>query len=97
MWQPLSSPLGRTLQQEALWSVQWLAALLLAYGLQTTAWHLYLTLLVLQIHGCELINIIGHIVHLHYLTMERQPSPLTLCPPDMSVSLLLFRVHADVT
>ena len=96
MWQPLSSLLAM-LQEEALCFVQWLAALLLAYGLQTTTLLLYPTVLVLQIHGCELINIIGHIAQLCSLTMDHQPSPLTLCPPARSVSLFFLKVYTNTT
>ena len=62
-----------------------------------TTWHLYPALPVLQIYGCGWINTIGHIAFVHYLVMNCQPSPLTLCPPAMSVSLFLLGVRADVT
>ena len=79
-------------------SVQWLAALLLAYGSQTTVWRLYLTLLVLQIHGCELINIISHICAFKLLNYGLSTFPAYLMPaPATSVSLLFLRVHADIT
>ena len=96
MQQPLFS-LQAALQLEALQSVRQLAALMLTYDLQTSVWCLYLTFLVLQIHGCELINIIHYVTYLHYLSMGYQPSPLTLQPPATSVYLLLLGVCANIT
>ena len=54
-------------------------------------------LLVWQIHGCILINTIGHIAFVCYLMMICQPFLLTLHPPAASVSLLLLLVHAHIT
>ena len=85
------------LWSKGLWSVQQLVALPLAYSLQMTTWHLYQRFLVLQIHGCELMSIIGHVAYLRYLTMSCQPSPLALCLPATSVFLLLLGVHAYIT
>ena len=62
-----------------------------------TAWRLYPALLVLQICGCEWIDIISHIVIVCYLVMDCQPFPLTLRPPAASFSLLLLFVCAHIT
>ena len=62
-----------------------------------TVWCLYTAFLALQIHGCGWINTIGHVAIVHYLVMNCQPSPLTLCPPATSVSLFLFGVCSDIT
>ena len=50
-----------------------------------------------QIHGCILINTIGHVAFVCYLMMVCQPFPLTLDPPAASVSLLLLLVCAHIT
>ena len=54
-------------------------------------------LLVWQIHGCILINTIGHLVFVCYLMMVCQPFPLTLHPPAESVSLLFLCICAHIT
>ena len=58
---------------------------------------LYPALLVLQIHGCRLINTRDYVAFVCYLVMDCQPFPLTLRLPAASVSLLLLFVCAHIT
>ena len=62
-----------------------------------TALRLCPALLVQQIHGCILINTIGHVAFVCYLRMICQPFLLNLYLLAASVPLLLLCVHAHIT